>query len=141
MLRWVIGSSANYRLLVIAASAALLAAGIVQLRNTPVDALPDFGPVRVEVQTEALGLSPEEVENLITNPMEQEFFNGLPWLEHLRSRSIPGLSSIEMTFEPGTDMMRARQVVQERLTMVPALPAAASRAPMVIQPRSWNRHA
>jgi multidrug efflux pump subunit AcrB len=46
------------------------------------------------------------------------------------------LSSIEMTFAPGTDMIRARQVVQERLTMVPALPAAASRPPMVIQPLS-----
>ena len=133
MLRWIIGSSANFRMLVIAVAAGLLAAGIVQLRNATLEVLPDFGPVRVEVQTEALGLSPEEVENLITNPMENEFFNGIPWLAKLRSDSAPGVSSIEMIFEPGTDPVRARQVVQERLTMVPALPQV-SKPPFVIQP-------
>ena len=133
MLRWIIGSSVKSRLVVVTGAAALLAAGIVQLRNTPVEALPDFGPVRVEVQTEALGLSPEEVENLITNPMEQEFFNGIPWLHKIRSDSANGLSSVEMIFEPGTDPIRARQVVQERLTMVTALPPV-SKPPFVIQP-------
>jgi len=133
MLRWIIGSSVNFRVLVIAVAAGFLATGVVQLRGTTVEALPDFGPVRVEVQTEALGLSPEEVENLITNPMEQEFFNGIPWLHKIRSDSAPGLSSVEMIFEPGTDPIRARQVVQERLTMVPALPPV-SKPPFVIQP-------
>jgi Cu/Ag efflux pump CusA len=133
MLRWIIGSSANFRMLVIAVAAGLLAAGIVQVRGTTLGVLPDFGPVRVEVQTEALGLSPEEVENLITNPMENEFFNGIPWLAKLRSDSAPGVSAIEMIFEPGTDPVRARQVVQERLTMVPALPQV-SKPPFVIQP-------
>ncbi len=133
MMLWVIGSSVKYRLLVIVVAAAILVIGIFQLRNTPIEALPDFGPVRVEVQTEALGLSPEEVENLITNPMEQEFFNGMPWLHKIRSDSLPGLSSVEMIFEPGTDPIRARQVVQERLTMTPALPAV-SKPPYVIQP-------
>jgi CzcA family heavy metal efflux pump len=136
MMRWIVGTSLKFRLLVGAAAAALLALGIIQLRAMPVEALPEFGPVRVEVQTESLGLSAEEVEQLITNPLEQEFFNGLPWLAELRSSSINGLSSIEMVFEPGTDVMRARQVVQERLTMVPALPAASSRPPFVIQPVS-----
>lgn len=133
MMRWMIGSSVKYRLLVIVISAAVLLVGISQLRNSPIEGLPDFGPVRVEVQTEALGLSPEEVENLITNPMEQEFFNGMPWLHKIRSNSLPGLSSVEMIFEPGTDPIRARQVVQERLTMTPALPAV-SKPPFVIQP-------
>ncbi|MGI9437594.1 MAG: efflux RND transporter permease subunit [Geminicoccaceae bacterium] len=133
MMRWMIGSSVKYRLLVIVVSAAILLVGISQLRNAPIEGLPDFGPVRVEVQTEALGLSPEEVENLITNPMEQEFFNGMPWLHKIRSNSLPGLSSVEMIFEPGTDPIRARQVVQERLTMTPALPAV-SKPPFVIQP-------
>jgi Cu/Ag efflux pump CusA len=133
MLKWIIGSSVQSRLAVIVAAAALLTTGIVQLRDAPLEALPDFGLVRVEVQTEALGLSPEEVENLITNPMEQEFFNGIPWLHKIRSDSAPGLSSVEMIFEPGTDPIRARQVVQERLTMVPALPQV-SKPPFVIQP-------
>ncbi len=133
MLRWIIGSSVNFKLPVITLAAALLAVGVARLEDASLEALPDFGPVRVEVQTEALGLSPEEVENLITNPMENEFFNGIPWLAKIRSDSISGLSSIEMIFEPGTNPIRARQVVQERLTMVPALPQV-SKPPFVIQP-------
>jgi Cu/Ag efflux pump CusA len=136
MMRWIVGSSQKYRRLVLAVAVALIAAGFVQLRRTSVEALPEFGPVRVDVQVEALGLSAEEVENLITNPMENEFFNGIPWLAKLESHTIPGLSSMEMTFEPGTDPVRARQVVQERLTMAPALPAASSRPPLVVQPTS-----
>ncbi|GLZ34932.1 cation efflux system protein [Lentzea sp. NBRC 105346] len=136
MMRWIVGSSQKYRRLVLAVAVALMAFGFVQLRDATVEALPEFGPVRVDVQVEALGLSAEEVENLITNPMENEFFNGIPWLQKLESRNVPGLSSMEMTFEPGTDPIRARQVVQERLTMVPALPAASSKPPLVIQPLS-----
>ncbi|WP_433272433.1 efflux RND transporter permease subunit [Actinosynnema sp. CS-041913] len=136
MMRWIVGSSQKYRRLVLAVAVALLAFGFVQLRNTSVDALPEFGPVRVDVQVEALGLSAEEVENLITNPIENEFFNGIPWLDKLESRTIPGLASLEMTFEPGTDPIRARQVVQERLTMAPALPQASSKPPLVVQPLS-----
>lgn len=133
MLQWIIGSSAKFRLLVIAIAATLFTVGVARLPETAVEALPDFGPVRVEIQTEALGLSPEEAENLITNPMEQEFFTGIPWLHKIRSNSAPGLSAVEMIFEPGTNDIRARQVVQERLTMVPALPAV-SKPPYVIQP-------
>ncbi|MFM9886738.1 MAG: efflux RND transporter permease subunit [Burkholderiales bacterium] len=133
MLQWIIGSSAKYRNLVIAVAVGLLAVGIARVPDITVEALPEFGPVRVEVQTEALGLSPEEAENLITNPMEQEFFTGIPWLHKIRSNSAPGLSAVEMIFEPGTNDVRARQVVQERLTMVPALPAV-SKPPFVIQP-------
>ncbi|WP_112274698.1 efflux RND transporter permease subunit [Lentzea terrae] len=136
MMRWIVGSSQKYRRLVLAVAVALIALGFVQLRNSSVEALPEFGPVRVDVQVEALGLSAEEVENLITNPIENEFFNGIPWLAKLESRTIPGLTSMEMTFEPGTDPIRARQVVQERLTMAPALPQASSKPPLVVQPLS-----
>jgi Cu/Ag efflux pump CusA len=136
MVRWIVGSSLKFQRLVLAIAVALMALGFLQLRNTSVETLPEFGPVRVDVQVEALGLSAEEVENLITNPIENEFFNGIPWLAKLESRTIPGLASIEMTFEPGTDPIRARQVVQERLTMAPMLPQASSRAPLVVQPLS-----
>lgn len=136
MMRWIVGSSQRYRRLVLAVAVVLIALGFVQLRNSNVEALPEFGPVRVDVQVEALGLSAEEVENLITNPIENEFFNGIPWLAKLESRTIPGLTSMEMTFEPGTDPIRARQVVQERLTMAPALPQASSKPPLVVQPLS-----
>jgi Cu/Ag efflux pump CusA len=135
MMRWIIGSSLRYRRLVLAVAVVLLALGVTEIRTSQVEALPDFGPTRVEVQTEALGLSAEEVENLITNPMEQEFFNGMPWLASIKSDSLPGLSRMDMTFEPGTDPIKARQVVQERLTMVRALPAV-SKSPAVIQPTS-----
>jgi len=135
MIRWIVGSSLKARVPVIAIAAAMVAVGISRLGDIPVEALPEFTPTRVEIQTEAIGLSAEEVENLITNPMEQEFFNGMPWLDKIRSDSIPGLSSVELIFEPGTDPMRARQVVQERLTMTPALPEV-SKPPFVI--RRWT---
>ena len=139
MLKSIIESSMRYRLLVLALSVILLALGLSRLGASTVEGLPNFGPVRVEVQTEALGLSPEEVENLITNPMEQEFFTGIPWLHKIRSKSAPGLSAVEMEFESAANEVRARQVVQERLTMVPALPAV-SKPPYVIQPSaSTNR--
>jgi CzcA family heavy metal efflux pump len=139
MIRSMVGASLKGRLAVIAGAAVLLTVGILRLGDLPIETYPEFMPTRVEIQTEALGLSAEEVENLITNPMEQEFFNGIPWLHKIRSHSIPGLSSVELIFEPGTDPMRARQVVQERLTMTPALPAV-SKPPFVIQPvSSTNR--
>ena len=139
MLQSIIASSVRNRLMVIALAALLLGLGQDRLAESTVEALPNFGPVRVEVQTEALGLSPEEVENLITNPMEQEFFTGIPWLHKIRSKSAPGLSAVEMEFTAGANDVRARQVVQERLTMVPALPAV-SKPPYVIQPSaSTNR--
>jgi Cu/Ag efflux pump CusA len=136
MMGWIVGSSQKFSRLILAIAVALMAFGFAQLRDTSVEVLPEFGPVRVDVQVEALGLSAEEVENLITNPIENEFFNGIPWLAKLESRTIPGLTSMEMTFEPGTDPIRARQVVQERLTMSTALPQASSKPPLVVQPLS-----
>ena len=61
---------------------------------------------------------------MITTPLEADMLNGTPWVEEIRSQSIPGLSSIVLVFEKGTDIMRARQVVQENLTEVFALPNA-----------------
>lgn len=133
MTRWIMGTSVKLRRLLLLAALALLAIGLAQLPKLPAEAYPEFTPPRVEVQTEALGLSAEEVEQLITNPMEQEFFNGLPWLSKIRSQSFPGLSSIELIFEPGTNIIQARQVVQERLTMTAALPQVASKPPVVVQ--------
>jgi CzcA family heavy metal efflux pump len=89
----------------------------------------------VEIQTEALGLSTAEVEQLITVPLEQDLLNGVAWLETIRSESIPGLSRIELIFEPGTDLLQARQVVQERLTQAHALPQV-SKPPQMLQPLS-----
>jgi Cu/Ag efflux pump CusA len=140
-MRWIVESSLKFRLLVVAIAAALLVVGIVQLRNMPVDVHPEFTPTRVEVQTEALGLSAEEVEQLITVPLEQDLLVGVPFLDEIESASLPGLSSVVMTFEPGTDLLDARQVVQERLTQavgVAGLPEVA-KPPQMIQPVSSNR--
>jgi CzcA family heavy metal efflux pump len=135
MMRWIVGSSVAYRLLVIGIAGALLLVGATQLRNARVDILPEFNPPYVEVQTEALGLSAEEVEELITIPLEADLLNGVAFLQEIRSESIPGLSSIVLIFEPGTDIFRARQVVAERLTQAHALPNV-SKPPAMLQPLS-----
>src|SRR5262245_58412105 len=135
MMRWIVGTSLKFRLLVLALAAATVAVGVVQLRQMPVDVLPEFVPPTVEVQTEALGLSANEVEELITVPLEQDLLNGVAFLEDIRSESVPGLSRIHMIFEPGTDIFRARQVVAERMTQAVALPHV-SKPPQMLQPLS-----
>ncbi len=134
MMRQIVEGSLRLRVLVIAAAAVIMVVGIGQLRRMPVDVLPEFAPPYVEIQTEALGLSANEVEDLVTLNVE-EMVAGVPWLQTMRSRSVPGLSSVVMIFQPGTDLMRARQMVQERLTLAYALPNA-SKPPVMMQPLS-----
>jgi Cu/Ag efflux pump CusA len=131
IVRW----SLSFPHLVVALATALLVLGATQLRNAPVDVLPEFNPPAVEIQTEALGLSASEVEQFITVPMESLLLAGVAWVDTIRSESVPGLSSIVLEFEPGTDLMRARQMVQERLTQAHSLPRV-SKPPQMIQPLS-----
>jgi Cu/Ag efflux pump CusA len=138
MMRWIVGSSIKFRRLVVALAVGLLVYGVLQLDNAQTDILPEFQRPTVEVQTEALGLSAEEVEELITVPLEQDLLVGIAFLDEIESVSLPGLSSVVMTFEPGTDVLDARQVVAERLTQAVAaagLPQVA-RPPQMIQPLS-----
>src|SRR5918995_1123104 len=125
----------RFRLLIMAAAIGVLAVGIVQLRGTSLEVLPEFSPPYAEIQTEALGLSAEEVEQLITVPLEADLLNGVEGVDIIRSESLPGLSSIVMVFEPGTDVYRARQLVQERLAQAHALPRV-SKPPALLQPLS-----
>src|SRR3990172_8698462 len=134
-MRWIVRSSLKLRVVVAALAVLLMAFGLTQLDDMPVDALPEFSRPYVEIQTEALGLSAEEVEAMITTPMEADMLNGTPWVEEIRSMSLPGLSSIVLVFEKGTDIMRARQVVQESLTQMFALPNV-SKPPTMINPVS-----
>jgi CzcA family heavy metal efflux pump len=136
MIRWIVGSSMQFRLLVVAAALAMVVFGITQLPNMPVDVLPEFAPPTVEVRTEALGLSADEVEQFITVPMEQDLLNGVAWLADIQSDSVPGLSSIVLTFEPGTDIIRARQMVAERLTQAAVGLPHVSKPPTMLQPLS-----
>jgi len=135
MLRWVVGSSLKFRYLVVAIAAALMFFGVQQLRHTSVDVFPEFAPPKVEVQTPALGLSANQVEQLVTIPLEQTL-NGVPGLDDIRSKSVESLSSVEMIFKPGTDLLTARQHVAERIAQIsPQLPTWAS-PPFMIQPLS-----
>jgi len=135
VIRLLVRSSVRSRGLVAVLGLAVLVFGAVQVINMPKDALPEFGPPSVEVQTEALGLSAQEVEQLITTPLEQDLLNGVAFVDTIRSESLPGLSRIEMVFEDGTDIARARQVVNERLTQAHGLPNV-SKPPQMLQPRS-----
>jgi CzcA family heavy metal efflux pump len=130
--RWIIKNSLRFRYLVIAAAAAMMLYGAGQLQDARVDAFPEFAPPRVEVQTACLGLSSQETEELVTVPLEQAL-NGVVGLAEIRSGSVPQLSSIELIFDRGTDLLHARQVVQERLaTVTRTLPTWA--APPVMRP-------
>jgi len=132
MIRSIVGNSLRFRFIVLVIAAAMLYFGMRQVRSMPVDVFPEFAPEREEIQTICLGLSAQEVEALVTVPMEQEL-NGLQGLEVLRSKSIGDLSSIEMLFKPGTDVLQARQLIQERMTnVIPNLPTWA--APPVLMP-------
>lgn len=137
-MRWLIRLSLSLQFLLIVLVVALTAFGISKLRQMPVDVYPEFNPPLVEVQTEALGLSAAEVESLITVPLEADLLNGIAWLEQIYSESVTGLSSINLIFEPGTDPIRARQMVQERLTQTFALPNV-SKPPTMLQPMSSTR--
>jgi CzcA family heavy metal efflux pump len=135
MMRWIVGSSIRFRYLVVAIAAAMMFFGIEQLRTMPVDVFPEFAPPLVEVQTEALGMSTSEVESLVTVQLESAL-SSTPELDTMRSKSVPGLSSITLIFKPGTDIMHARQLVSERLAVaVRNLPSWAG-LPWMLQPLS-----
>ena len=135
MMRRIVRFSLRYRFLVIAAAAGMMVLGLTRLQNIPVDVFPEFAPPRVEVQTIAVGMSTEEVESLITVPLEQALA-GVEGLDILRSKSVPQLSAIELIFEPGTDLLVARQLVSERIEIVtPTLPTWAA-PPFIMQPLS-----
>jgi Cu/Ag efflux pump CusA len=135
-MRSIIHWAVSARVLVVVIAAALVFFGSRQIEDTKVDTLPEFEPTIVEVQTEALGLSAHEVEQLITVPLEADLLAGVAWLDVIRSESLPGLSRVTMIFEPGTDVMRARQVVQERLTQAAVGLPNVSKAPNMLQPTS-----
>jgi len=91
--------------------------GVYNLTQMPLDVFPDFAPPQVEIQTEAPGLAPEEVETLITLPIESAV-NGTPGVETVRSSSAVSISVVKVIFKWGTDVYQARQLVTERLQQV-----------------------
>jgi cobalt-zinc-cadmium resistance protein CzcA len=111
ILRW----SLNNRLLVLASWAGIVVAGVFALKALPIDAFPDTTPVQVQINTSAPALSPAEVERQITFPVEQAI-SGLPNLKEVRSTSKYALSQVVVTFNDGTDILAARNLINERLT-------------------------
>ena len=127
MMSWLVSTSLRLRVLVVALAVFTVVVGVQTAKKTPFDVFPEFAPPLVEIQTEAPGLSTEEVESLVTVPLENAL-NGTSWLKTIRSKSVLGLSSVVLIFQEGTDLMRARQMVQERLAV------EAGRLPGVAHP-------
>ena len=114
MLKSLVGFSIRFRGVVIALACVVIGYGIYVAGNAKFDVFPEFAPPQVVIQTEAPGLSPEEVEALVTRPVEYAV-NGAGNLESIRSQSIQGLSVVTAVFREGTEILKARQVVGERL--------------------------
>ncbi len=140
MLSWLVTHALQQRVLVLAAAMVLVLLGVQSTRDVPLDVFPEFAPPMVELQTEAPGLSTEEVESLVTVPLEAAV-NGVPALKTLRSKSVLGLSSVVLVFAEGTDVIRARQLVQERVATVASRLPASVRTPVMLPPLSATSRA
>jgi CzcA family heavy metal efflux pump len=132
---WLVSSSLHLRVIVLALSILLIVFGVRTLENTALDVFPEFAPPMVEIQTEAPGLSTEEVESMISMPIENAL-TGAPWVKTIRSKSVLGLSSVVLIFEEGTDLIRARQLVQERMAAEASRLPTVARTPVMMSPHS-----
>ncbi len=130
MLKRIVWLSLRYRVIVIVAACLLAAYGIFVMRGVKLDVFPEFAPPRIVIQTEAAGLSAEEVETLVTRRIEYAL-NGTPDLEALYSQSIQGLSVVTAMFREGADIYRARQMTGEKLSEIGSqLPLGVGRPEM-----------
>ncbi len=138
MLNAMLAGAVRFRVLVLGLAAGLIAVGVISLPKMHNDVVPELssGPV-LEVQTEALGLSSQEVEQYVTVPMENNLLDGIMGVWNVRSDSIANLSKVDLYFEPGTTELHARQLVEERLTNAFSLPNV-SKPPLLIQPLSTS---
>ncbi|MEO0946997.1 MAG: efflux RND transporter permease subunit, partial [Cyanobacteria bacterium J06641_5] len=130
MLNAILKWSIAQRWLVVIGAVLVTLLGAYNLTQMPLDVFPDFAPPQVEVQTEAPGLAPEEVESLVTLPIESAV-NGTPGVETVRSSSAAGISVVKVIFRWGTDVYQARQLVTERLQQVQAKLPEATETPQL----------
>ena len=111
MFRWIVGTSLKFRYLTVALAVVMVLYGLDRIERMPLDVFPEFAPPRIQIQAPGIGLSAEESEELITVPLE-EALKGVTGLEHLRSKSVAGLSTIDLIFKSHVDLLDARQLVQ-----------------------------
>jgi CzcA family heavy metal efflux pump len=130
MLNRIVHFSLRFRGVVVVLACVLVGYGLYTAAHAKLDVLPNFVPPQVIVQTEAPGLSPEQVEVLVTRPVENTI-NGLGNMESLRSESIPGLSVITAVFKEGTDIFVARQMLAEKLSETAGELPTGVKAPMM----------
>jgi Cu/Ag efflux pump CusA len=114
MLSKLVDFSVRFRGVVIALAIMMMGYGVYKLSQASLDIFPEFAPKQVIIQTEAQGLTAEQVEILVTQQLENAL-GGLPGLESIRSQSIPSLSVVTLTFYDSTDIYLDRQLVSERL--------------------------
>ncbi|MBI1899656.1 MAG: efflux RND transporter permease subunit [Planctomycetia bacterium] len=132
---WIISTALRLRVLVIALAILLVVTGIRTADDVPLDVFPEFAPPIVEIQTEAPGISTPDVESLVTVPIENAL-HGIPFVQRIRSKSVLGLSSVQLIFKEGTDVLVARQLVQERLAVAAQRLPRAARPPVIVPPVS-----
>jgi cobalt-zinc-cadmium resistance protein CzcA len=126
MINKILEFSMRQRIFILLATTALLGTGIWSALRLPIDAVPDITNVQVQINTEVKGLAPEEIEKLVTYPIEMEM-SGIQGMTDMRSLSKTGLSQVTLVFADGTDIYRARQLVSERLiNVVDNLPGGLS---------------
>jgi Cu/Ag efflux pump CusA len=118
-MRWIVRTSLRFRYVVAGLAFILLYFGSIAVGHQKVDVFPEFAPVSVEIQTACLGLSPAEVEQLTTIPLEQAL-HGVPGVYDIRSDSEPQLSAIFLYFRSGTDELHARQQARRSSTRWPS---------------------
>ncbi|HET6202010.1 MAG TPA: efflux RND transporter permease subunit [Planctomycetota bacterium] len=128
MIRSVVGFSVRFRGVILALACATVGYGLSVASRTRLDIYPEFAQPQVDIQTEAPGFSPEQVEGLVTRPIENAL-QGSEDLEALRSQSVPGLSVVTAVFEEGTNLLQARQRVAERLAEAASEMPGGVRAP------------
>lgn len=135
MIRWLVSTALQLRVATSVLAIVLIVGGVQIIQKSPLDVFPEFSRPLVSIQTEAPGLSSAEVEALITVPMEN-LLNGTTWLQTIRSKSVLGLSSVILIFEEGTNLIQARQLVQERLSRASSLLPVVARQPVILSPLS-----
>jgi len=124
----IVGLAIRCRGIVIALACVVVAYGLYGLGRARYDVFPEFAPPQVSIQTESVGLTSEQVETLVTRPIEV-VVNGLPGVKRVQSTSIQGLSVITVFFNPGTDIYRNRQIVAEQLAVAAQQLPAGVQAP------------